>query len=150
MGASDLCLAGSLFYNTHFCTVAKTSGLFDRVFVPVNPGNSGLAVGTALHASGASPTQTSPFLGPSYDAEEIKATIDNCKLTYDWVGEHGAVTRAVDALRRGSLVGWFNGAMEWGPRALGARCIFANPFAPYVLENLNRFLKHREPWRAML
>ena len=55
---------------------------------------------------------------------------------------------AVKALMQGLLVGWFDGAMEWGPRALGARCILANPFAPYVLENLNRFLKRREPWRG--
>src|SRR5262249_54240559 len=48
----------------------------------------------------------------------------------------------------GRLVGWYEGAMEWGQRALGARSILANPFAPYVLENLNRFLKHREPWRG--
>ena len=51
-------------------------------------------------------------------------------------------------LQQGRLVGWFDGAMEWGPRALGARSILANPFAPYVLENLNRFLKRREPWRG--
>jgi carbamoyltransferase len=54
----------------------------------------------------------------------------------------------VDALGRGRLVGWFDGAMESGPRALGARCILASPFSPYVLENLNRFLKHRQPWRG--
>ncbi len=147
-GVGDLCLAGSLFYNTRYCALAKTSGLFERVFVPVNPGNAGLAVGTALHANGAAPHLTSPFLGPAFDSEEIKATLDNCKLTYEWVGEPAAIARAVDALTHGSLVGWFNGAMEWGPRALGARCILASPFSPYVLENLNRFLKHRKPWRG--
>jgi carbamoyltransferase len=146
--ASNLCLAGSLFYNTAYCTLAKTAGLYERVFVPVNPGNAGLAVGNALHATDAAPRLASPFLGPSFDSEEIKSTLDNCKLTYDWVGEHGAITRAVDALRRGSLVGWFTGAMEWGPRALGARSILASPFSPYVLENLNRFLKRRQPWRG--
>ena len=55
---------------------------------------------------------------------------------------------AVEALTAGRMVGWFDGAMEWGPRALGARSILASPFSPYVLENLNRFLKHREPWRG--
>jgi carbamoyltransferase len=146
--ATDLCMAGSLFYNTAYCTLAKTTRVFDRVFVPVNPGNAGLAVGTALHASGAAPASRSPFLGPSFDSEEVKSTLDNCKLTYDWVGEHGTIARAVDALQRGSLVGWFTGNMEWGPRALGARSIFASPFSPYVLENLNRFLKRRQPWRG--
>jgi carbamoyltransferase len=114
----------------------------------VNPGNAGLAVGTALHVNGAAPRSVSPFLGPSYQSDEIKATLDNCKLRYDWARDEDAIATAVDAVTRGMLVGWFDGAMEWGPRALGGRCILANPFAPYVLENLNHFLKRREPWRG--
>lgn len=143
-----LCLAGSLFHHSSINTLAKRAGLFARVFVPVNPGNAGLAVGTALRVSGAAPCPVSPFLGPAYESDEIKATLDNCKLRYDWAGDADAIATAVDAVTRGMLVGWFDGAMEWGPRALGARCILANPFAPYVLENLNRFLKRREPWRG--
>jgi len=115
---------------------------------PVNPGNAGLAVGTALHVSGARPRPVSPFLGPAFHPHEIKETLDNCKLRYDWVGDTDVISMTVDAVRRGMLVGWFDGAMEWGPRALGARCILASPFAPYVLENLNRFLKRREPWHG--
>ena len=143
-----LCLAGSFFHHSSINTVAKRSGLFRRVFVPVNPGNAGLAVGSALRVTGAAPCPVSPFLGPAYQPDEIKATLDNCKLRYDWVGEEDAIATAVRATIRGMLVGWFDGAMEWGPRALGGRCILANPFAPYVLENLNRFLKQREPWRG--
>ena len=78
-------------------------------------------------------------------AQEV---LDNCKLQYSWESEEGAVQAAVRALKEGRLVGWFDGPMEWGPRALGARCILANPQAPYVLENLNHFLKQREPWRG--
>jgi carbamoyltransferase len=55
---------------------------------------------------------------------------------------------AIDALMKGRLVAWFDGPMEWGARALGGRSILANPFAPYVLDNLNRFLKQREVWRG--
>jgi carbamoyltransferase len=55
---------------------------------------------------------------------------------------------AVDQLQRGRLVAWFEGPMEWGPRALGARSILASPFSRYVLDNLNRFLKHRDSWRG--
>ena len=146
--ATHVCLAGSLFYNTHFCTRVKTAGVFENVFVPVNPGNAGLAIGNALLANGVAPRAITPFLGPVFDSEEIKATLDNCKLIYEWVGEHTAAARAVDALSRGSLVGWYHGPMESGPRALGARCILASPFSPYVLENLNRFLKQRKPWRG--
>jgi carbamoyltransferase len=145
--AEHICLGGSLFCNSAINTVVRTSGLFSRVFVPVDPGKAGLAVGAALHDSGR-PTRVSPFLGPAYRAAEIKASIESCKLPYTLVTESEAVERAVDALQDGLLVGWYEGAMEWGPRALGARSILANPFAPYILENLNHFLKHREPWRG--
>ena len=148
VGDVPLCLGGDFFHHSAMNTLAKNSDLFPAVFVPVNPGNAGLAVGTALHVSGAKPRPVSPFLGPAYTPQEIKHTLENCKLCYDWVSETDAIAKAVDALRRGLLVGWFDGAMEWGPRALGARCILANPLAPYVLENLNGFLKHREPWRG--
>jgi carbamoyltransferase len=148
VGADQLCLAGSFFYHSSINTAAKQAKLFADVFVPVDPGNSGLAVGTALHASGAGPCQASPFLGPAYSSYETKETLDNCKLQYDLESDEGAIAAAVSALQRGMLVGWFDGAMEWGPRALGARSILANPFSPYVLENLNRFLKRREPWRG--
>jgi carbamoyltransferase len=84
-------------------------------------GNAGLAVGTALHAVEPLRESVTPFLGPSYSPEEVKATLDNCKLNYQWASETDAVSFAVDALLKGRLLGWFNGAMEIGPRALGAR-----------------------------
>ena len=143
-----LCLAGSFFYHSSINTLAKRAGLFDEVFVPVDPGDAGLAVGTALHASGGGPQFLSPFSGPSYETQDIKETLDNCKLQYEWQSEENAIHTAVRALQQHTLVAWFDDGMEWGPRALGARCILANPFAPYVLENLNHFLKRREPWRG--
>ncbi len=148
VGGTDLCLGGTLFYNSSINTRVRQSGVFERVFVPVDPGDSGLGVGAALEALGRAPAATTPFLGPGYSAEETKAVLDNCKLQYDFESEEQAVREAVQALGEGHLVGWFEGGMEWGPRALGARSILASPTAPYVLENLNRFLKHREPWRG--
>jgi carbamoyltransferase len=147
-GPRQLCVGGSLFYNSYFTSRVKRSGLFDDVFVPIDPGNAGLAIGAALHASQQVRRPLTPYLGPSYSAEEIKATLDNCKLSYEWASETDTVAIAADALRKGLLVAWFDGAMEWGPRALGARSILASPFSPYLLENLNRFLKHRESWRG--
>lgn len=147
-GAENVCLAGSFFYHSSINTVAKSCNVFREVFVPIDPGNAGLAVGGALHAAGGSPQRLSPFLGPDYTAQETKETLDNCKLHYSWESEGDCIAAAVRALQQGRLVGWFDGRMEWGPRALGARCILANPFAPYLLENLNQFLKRREPWRG--
>ena len=146
--AQDICLGGSFFYNSSLNSAVRQSAIFRNVFIPVDPGNSGLAVGAACHATGMSPANTSPFMGPSYTPEQIKATLDNCKLQYTWESEEKIVAEVVAELRRGRLVGWFDDHMEWGPRALGARSILANPASPYVLENLNRFLKRREPWRG--
>jgi carbamoyltransferase len=126
----------------------KLSGIFDDVFVPMDPGNAGLSVGAALHVSHLIRRAVSPFLGPAYVPEDIKATLDNCKLSYQWLSEPDMLAMTVRALQAGQLVGWFEGSMECGPRALGARSILASPFSPYVLENLNRFLKHRDPWRG--
>jgi carbamoyltransferase len=148
VGVERLCVGGSFFYHSSINTLIAQSGLFDEVFVPIDPGNSGLAVGAARHAMNTPPSLAEPFLGPCYSPDEIKQTLDNCKLHYEWESEDGAVGTAVKALQKGYLVGWFDGSMEWGHRALGARCILANPAAPYVLENLNRFLKRREPWRG--
>jgi carbamoyltransferase len=143
-----LCVGGSLFHNSYLNTRVKQCGEFDDVFVPVNPGNAGLSVGLALSARRCERQTVSPFLGPAYGDDEIKATLDNCKLTYQWVPDAEAVGIAVRALMKGRLVAWFEAGMEWGPRTLGGRSIVANPFAPYVLDNLNRFLKQRAPWRG--
>ena len=147
-GLSRLCLGGRLFLNAAVNTRVKVSGIFADVFVPPDPGDSGTAVGAALSASATRIDCPSPFLGPTYSPHETKEVLDNCKLQYEWVSEEGAIAAALKGLEQGHLVGWFQGAMEWGPRALGARSILANPQAPYVLENLNRFLKQRESWRG--
>jgi carbamoyltransferase len=144
----NLCLGGSLFHNSYFNSRVKQCGAFDEVFVPINPGDAGLAIGAAMHVGGNVRQSVTPFLGPAYSPEEIKATLDNCKLKYQWASESEAIAIAVEALQKGLLVGWVDGALEWGPRALGARSILASPFSPYVLENLNRFLKQRDPWRG--
>jgi len=150
----NLCVGGGLFYNSHINTVIKQACLFEQVHVPVDPGNGGLAAGCALlggyehdgrpHDSSAQ----SPFLGPEFTNEEIKAVLDNCKLSYSFADDAHLVRLAAKTLAQGRLVGWFKDRMEWGRRALGNRSIFASPVAPYVLENLNAFLKHRPAYRT--
>jgi carbamoyltransferase len=143
-----VCLGGGLFHNTYVNTIVQQSGLFARTFVPVNPGNAGLAVGNALAAAanetGRRPAAPmTPFIGPGFSCEEIKSVLDNCKLTYQYMYEQQVIEETVDRLRRGHLVGWFQGRMEWGRRALGHRSILANPLASHALENLNVYLKKR-------
>lgn len=155
-GAERACLAGGLFYNSHFTTVAATRGPFREVFVPAHPGNAGSAIGAALDCAmaGAAAMEldaarfASPFLGPSYSHERIKETLDNCKLSYSFFDDTRRVERIVDELAQGALVGWFTGRMEWGPRALGHRSVLSSPNSEHVLDNLNGFLKKRAWYRA--
>jgi carbamoyltransferase len=149
-GGSRLCLGGGLFYNSYFTTLVAESGVYAETFVPANPGNAGVAVGAALAvAADETPLERreplSPFLGPEFSPQDIKAVLDNCKLSYDYLRNGQIIDRTTAALAKGQLVGWFQGRMEWGARALGNRSILVSPVAPYVLENLNVFLKQREP-----
>ena len=153
LNTQALCLAGGLFFNTYLNTMIRSSGIFEEIFVPVNPGNAGLAVGAALvlgrcRGERSEAREVSPFLGPEYDTSEIKEALEGCKLSYDFVNEQEVLDVTVEALGRGQLVGWFQGRMEWGPRALGNRSILANPLSPYVLDNLNGFLKKRQRSRG--
>lgn len=149
---ANLCVGGGLFFNTFFNTAIAQSSRFEGVFVAPNPGNAGVAAGAAL-AVGRQRTirsgeAVSPFLGPEYDIEEIKRTLDNCKLSVECLPRGDVITSCVKDLMAGRLIGWFQGRMEWGHRALGNRSILTNPFAPYALDNLNVFLKQRESHRA--
>ncbi len=146
--AETLCVGGSLFNNSYFNSRVKSSRVFNDVFVPIDPGNAGLAVGNGLYASGSARRSVTSFLGPAYGDEDTIAVLNNCKLKFAWMSDTDAISASVEALMRGRMVGWFDGPMEWGARALGGRSIVASPFNPYVLENLNRFLKHRAPWRG--
>ncbi len=147
-----LCLGGGLFYNTFLNSRIARSRAFDEVYVPPNPGNAGIAAGAALavgrHDRAESPEVVSPFLGPEYGIEAVKATLDNCKLSPECLSEQETIGRCAEALAAGRLVGWFHGRMEWGHRALGNRSILASPLSPYALDNLNGFLKQRERHRA--
>ncbi len=152
-GETNLCLGGGLFYNTYINSAVRQASIFRQVHIPVNPGNGGVAAGCALireYERGAprdQPRVASPFLGPEYTNEQIKKVLDNCKLRYGWVDDSQLIGLTAEALTRGEFVAWFRGGMEWGRRALGNRSIFANPSAPFALENLNRFLKHRPAYR---
>jgi len=87
-------------------------------------------------------------LGPSFNAEEIKQVLENCKLRFRYLlTTEEIVERAVEQLSENKIVAWAHGRMEFGPRALGNRSILASPLDPYSTENLNTYIKHREPFR---
>ncbi len=87
-------------------------------------------------------------LGPSFTAEEIKQVLENCKLNFRYLLTTGElIATAVREIQDQKIVAWMQGRMEFGPRALGNRSILASPLNPYSTENLNIYIKHREPFR---
>ncbi len=152
--AQSLCLAGGLFLNPLIVAAIESRAGFDEVFVQPAAGNEGAALGAAwlslyqhanLRRLSEMPT---PFWGPAFSNQEIKGVLDNCKATYHFCDTDAhKVDTAARLLHSGKIVGWFQGAAEFGPRALGHRSLLASPWAEYVTENLNDFVKHREAFR---
>jgi carbamoyltransferase len=133
--------------------VEKKTG-FEHTFVQPAAGNEGTALGAAwlvrhqIHGKPRSGPMSRLDFGPSYSNEEIKQVLDNCKSSYRWINaEDQKVEEALRLLRAGKIVAWFQGAAEFGPRALGNRSLLASPWTTYVKENLNDFVKHRESFR---
>jgi carbamoyltransferase len=153
-GVSKVCLAGGLFQNTLLvATLEKRLGL-GEIYVPPAPGNSGCALGAGMLAwhhvmqKPRVPAVSQVYGGPSFSRSEIKDVLDNCKARYSLqTTEERKLDAVLQLLESGKIVGWFQGATEFGPRALGNRSLLASPWASYVRENLNDYIKHREWFR---
>jgi carbamoyltransferase len=150
----NLCLAGGLFFNALLVEFVEHSGRWKNVFVQAAAGNAGTALGAAYHVwhqLKRRPRQASAgtlLLGPSYGVDEIKQVLENCKLRFAYLrSTDDVLSAAVKMLGEHKIVAWMQGRMEFGPRALGNRSILASPLDPYSTENLNVFIKHREPFR---
>ncbi|NBV41798.1 carbamoyltransferase [bacterium] len=146
-----VCLAGGVALNCAANSYLARHSPFKRIYIPTAPHDSGTAIGAALIAvERQRPVQfhhdnQSPYLGPEYSNDEISATLmeseyevtriqDKEKLAATWIAE-------------GHIVAWFQGRMEFGPRALGNRSLLADPRNREVREIMNRKVKHRELFR---
>ncbi|MBM3745441.1 MAG: carbamoyltransferase [Acidobacteria bacterium] len=150
----DLCLAGGLALNALLVESLERSGRWRNVFVQPAAGNTGTALGAAFWAwhvvfgHSARPGIGNLCLGPEFQPEEIKQVLENCKLRLHCLRTADElVETAVRELNEQKIVAWMQGRMELGPRALGNRSILASPLDPYSTENLNIYIKHREPFR---
>ncbi len=150
----NLCVAGGLFYNALLVEYLERCGHWKKVFVQAAAGNAGTAVGAVYYVWHHVRRHTrrtdagSLLLGPSYGQDEIKQVLENCKLGFQYLrSTDELLATAVRLLGEHKIVAWMHGRMEFGPRALGNRSILASPLDPYSTENLNVFIKHREPFR---
>ena len=146
-----LCMAGGVALNG-----AANARLAGRrpLFVPFAPGDSGAAIGAAYvgHYLAGSPTtprptRVTPRLGPSYSVEACAAACAAAGLDARPLQGLGGEPFVAEQLARGRIIGWFDGPMEFGPRALGGRSILADPRDAAMRDVLNARIKHREPFR---
>ena len=154
-GESDLCMAGGVALNSLAASAVERRAGFARLFVQPAAGNAGCSLGAALYVwhqvlwnREREYQMRHAFLGPQFNDEAIKGVLDNCKITYEYsLTEDKFIAEVARLLAQGKIVGWFRGAMEFGPRSLGARSILASPTSEMMRDNLNAFIKHREEFR---
>ncbi|WP_324796645.1 carbamoyltransferase C-terminal domain-containing protein [Streptomyces cyaneofuscatus] len=150
---SRLVFEGGLALNCVNNTKLLEGSRFTAMDVSFGASDVGVALGAALYASreaGDTPrTGKSPYLGPEFSREDILAALDKFSQQVEWREvEPGRVPAETAALLQDeSVVGWFQGRMEYGPRALGNRSILANPRFPSMKDLINERIKQREPFR---
>lgn len=150
-GAERLCVAGGVFLNVFLVRALETRTGFSEVFAQPVPNNPGTALGAAYLARKAlngKPGRAAIdhlFAGPALDGAQAKYLLENSKIIFRFLEPDERIAEeAVHFLHNEKIVAWHQGRAEFGTRALGNRTIVASPFSPYVKQNLNHYLKHRE------
>jgi carbamoyltransferase len=157
-GLSKVCLAGGVALNCVANGKLLREGIFDDVWIQPAAGDAGGALGAALaahylenkqdrHLNGDRDAMQGSYLGPAFDQAQIEAALNTVGSKFDVLDENTMVDVTASALSQGQAVGWFQGRMEFGPRALGARSILGDPRSPEMQKTLNLKIKYRESFR---
>ncbi|MDX2259713.1 MAG: carbamoyltransferase [Hyphomicrobiaceae bacterium] len=157
-GIENLCLAGGVALNCVGNGKVLRDGAFKRIFVQPAAGDAGGALGAALAAyhqhngkarvlDGARDGMQGGYLGPAYAQSDIEGRLTRAGATFKVLDDGAMIEGVVDALEAGHAVGWFQGRMEFGPRALGGRSILGDPRNPEMQRTLNLKIKYRESFR---
>lgn len=150
-GLPRLCLAGGVALNCAMNGRLLWEGPFEEIFVQPAAGDDGIAIGAAFqlhHQITGAPRRyvmDHAFFGPGHDDAAIRRFLAMAKIPYET--PDSIETRVAELLAQGQIVGWCQGRMEFGPRALGSRSILADPTRPDMKDLLNRYVKHREDFR---
>ncbi|MBT6047503.1 MAG: carbamoyltransferase [Candidatus Scalindua sp.] len=149
----ELCISGGCAMNcvANGKILAKTN--FEKINVTFSPDDAGTSIGACLlywneyikNSTGKQRANISPYLSKDFTNEEIALTLNNCKLKYKEIDNPAHV--AAKCIAEGQIVGWFQGRMEFGQRALGNRSILADPRRIEMKDMINKAVKYREPFR---
>jgi carbamoyltransferase len=148
-----LCLAGGVAYNCVANSRLLRDAGFDELYVPPAAGDSGAALGAALwltHRKGGFSTpmvMRSASWGPQFSEDACRAVLEAADLAFERLDEAQLCEKVAGELAAGRLVFWFQGRMEWGPRALGNRSLLADPRREDMRALINMKVKLREPFR---
>jgi carbamoyltransferase len=147
----NVCLAGGVALNSKANGKILVSGLVDKLFIQPAAGDDGVCLGAALapylDAGGKLPLHRMrhAYLGPEILEAEIEKALETYKIRNTKMSDPAAT--GADLLAAGKIVGWVQGRMEFGPRALGSRSILADPRDPEMNARVNNAVKFREWWR---
>ena len=154
---SNLCLAGGVALNCVANGKILKEKIFDNIWVQPAAGDAGGSLGATLalwHIEQNNPRVVSlnddmqgSYLGPEYNQEQIENELDKMGAVYKIKNEEDLLNQTVEDLSKGEAIGWFQGRMEFGPRALGGRSILGDPRSSEMQKNLNLKVKYRESFR---
>lgn len=158
-GERNLCLAGGVALNCVANGHLLRSGIFDNIWIQPAAGDAGGALGAAMSAwhqyldkprqplENAMDGMNGAYLGPSYDTVETANRLQILGARFTLLDDDEVIASTADALAEGKAVGWMQGRMEFGPRALGGRSILGDPRSPTMQKILNLKVKYRESFR---
>lgn len=157
-GERNLCLAGGVALNCVANGILLREKIFDNIWIQPAAGDAGGALGAALSTwylhhknerfiSKERDAMKGTYLGPEFSDTEIEAELKACGAVFKKLSEEQIIEEVASALANENAVGWMQGRMEFGPRALGGRSIIADPRSPVMQKQLNLKVKYRESFR---
>lgn len=149
-GEKNLCIGGGVALNSVMNGAIAASGIFENIYIQPGAGDSGNALGSLYlasvrHGQGIPSFDHMPYAGPEFTDERTEQELKKYKLNYR--RSENIPLEAAKAISQGLVIGWFQGRMEYGPRALGNRSILADPQRKEMRDILNQRVKHREWFR---
>lgn len=152
-GLRALCMAGGVALNSAFNGKILPSTEFEDIFIQPAAGDAGTSLGVCYHiyhqilGMPREYVMQDSYTGPAFSSGQVKAALEEAGLSYEELEQTSLVRRAAEIVAEGQVLGWFQGRMEWGPRALGNRSIIADPRRDDMKDTLNARIKHRERFR---